>query len=159
MMCRHGRSHRVTAPQPSCKGRRTRSFQGCGPGRRSTVCVAFTGESKLVRKATGSTGGFGGIPRDAAGCQILAKYLKTLQMLEARVGIEPTNKGFADLCLTTWLPRRCCELSFGPSSSNHTALKRMKSIPAPPEGSARRGVCGRGRWSGWPFESWFHPRS
>ncbi len=26
--------------------------------------------------------------------------------LEARVGIEPTNKGFADLGLTTWLPRR-----------------------------------------------------
>ena len=22
------------------------------------------------------------------------------------MGIEPTNKGFADLCLTTWLPRR-----------------------------------------------------
>jgi hypothetical protein len=25
---------------------------------------------------------------------------------EATVGFEPTNKGFADLCLTTWLRRR-----------------------------------------------------
>jgi hypothetical protein len=35
-----------------------------------------------------------------------------LVYMEARVGIEPTNKGFADLGLTTWLPR-LVEVLFG----------------------------------------------
>ena len=31
---------------------------------------------------------------------------KFVWFTEAPVGIEPTNGGFADLCLTTWLRRR-----------------------------------------------------
>ena len=32
-------------------------------------------------------------------------WRRASKILEARVRIELTNKGFADLCLTTWLPR------------------------------------------------------
>jgi hypothetical protein len=38
--------------------------------------------------------------------------------LEARVGIEPTHKGFADLSLTTWVPR-LGQAETGPSQTKH----------------------------------------
>ena len=37
------------------------------------------------------------------------KVAKLLRGLEAAIGIEPMDKGFADLCLTTWLRRLNCQ--------------------------------------------------
>src|ERR1700730_6631036 len=48
---------------------------------------------------------------------------KTAVSLEARVRIELTNKGFADLCLTTWLPRLKRE------ALSRTRLVSLRTIP------------------------------
>jgi hypothetical protein len=48
----------------------------------------------------------------------------TVRILEARVGIEPTHKGFADLSLTTWVPRLNLTIIA------KTRLARKRRVPA-----------------------------
>ena len=70
----------------------------------SHTSVAYAGRRRNRRpiKQRGS---------NATGKPISRSYRKRL---EARVGIEPTHKGFADLSLTTWVPRPAHTLAFRP---------------------------------------------
>ncbi len=65
-----------------------------------------------------------------------------LKELEARAGIEPAHKGFADLSLTTWVPR------LGPGSS-HSAFHRDSFCRGAAEWSGRRDLNSRpSPWQG-----------
>ena len=61
---------------------------------------------------------------------------KLLRKLEARVGIEPTHKGFADLSLTTWVPR----LGLGSATENPSVFIEVTQMSA--IGAGDRGRTG-----------------
>lgn len=75
--------------------------------------------------------------------------------IKAAVGIEPTNRGFADLCLATWLRRRKFSLEHKAALYDHAALLFFNAaiaaptissgsliLPQPEEPHARRPLSG-----------------
>ena len=67
---------------------------------------AYYGIQPEAGTARKSLGFDGGLPRLSANCQQKRHDVpNSLGSREAEEGIEPSNRGFADLGLTTWLPR------------------------------------------------------
>ena len=69
-----------------------------------------------------------------------------IKVLEARAGIEPAHKGFADLSLTTWVPRLGRDARVRAVASN---LKTLPKLPAEKVWSGRRDLNSRpSPWQG-----------
>ena len=104
---------------------------------------------------TGSSGGDDSVRRDGESLQFTLQWpfclcrataLSYRKELEARAGIEPAHKGFADLSLTTWVPR--LGPGFEPESS-HSAVHLVDFCRGGAEWSGRRDLNSRpSPWQG-----------
>src|SRR5438067_5828350 len=81
---------------------------------------------------------------DRSACLPLQTVDLPTSKMEARVGIEPTHKAFAEPCLTTWLPRRqrdCKLMEFAHVASLCCATNSQFIGALTQEISARRSIA------------------
>src|SRR5258708_4165849 len=95
-----------------------------GLEQRDKLCRNLCGEAGL--RAEPRASGAEGSLKETSSAAVWSKVTKSL---EARVGIEPTHKGFADLSLTTWVPRPIESAFKVPGQNNPLAIARGSKEP------------------------------
>jgi hypothetical protein len=107
-----------------------------------------TTRDDTVRTKRGNANSPHNSPHTMAPLQSKADWCKFLKGLEARAGIEPAHKGFADLSLTTWVPRHGLPASKAADRSKPPAAQRGLE-PGTAEWSGRRDLNSRpSPWQG-----------
>ena len=104
----------------------------------------FLGKSGVETRGLVNTHGENAlVGLDAASSQ--TRFYACREKLEARVGIEPTHKGFADLSLTTWVPRLawgCAESRARLKECNADRLYLLREAQSWEAGAGDRGRTG-----------------
>jgi|HubBroStandDraft_2_1064218.scaffolds.fasta_scaffold150638_2 hypothetical protein len=132
----------LTMAKPRLQRCRSRATEGdCGLRETTT-------RDDTVRTKRGNANSPHNSPHTMAPLQSKADWCKFLKGLEARAGIEPAHKGFADLSLTTWVPRHGLPASKAADRSKPPAAQRGLE-PGTAEWSGRRDLNSRpSPWQG-----------